>query len=1153
MRWRYGAPGVACFSVLVLVAEGQAAGALQGADERPLFLWVEPETKTRLLAAAAEAQPPQDIAQLFAKWVDLRWEVLQEVRRSRRGELDGVGEDEKKVDEERRSATTAALIYEALDETLRQRVVLPGVLANPQLAKVGGAARRLVLTWTSGETEFVNLAVNMALSIKRNVPALAPHFCVIAVDAAAEVALTAAGVCTLRHASEGGMPLQLERWNFKKRLLNTGIVAGFETLVVDADAVFLGNPFETALRFDADLEVGTDHFFVDRDLWQPYARVEENLNTGFLFGDGIDGARGARLFCFISRFVEVFADTDWLGLPRDFFDQRAFNKFVLAHLADAEGVVEMKHGNRTTKLPVGWAPEALAVRGILGRASRLTPCSGVNDLPVAIRVLDPVEVAHGMNFFWRSAHLARPGQRPPSFVHANGVDDKTYFMRDRGIWYLDDWDHRFSTEGSGLREPGPHMPLFLRYEHPVALPFRLDFEVLISALEVAKFVKRRLILPRTMNCENSPAFEAFQLPMRNCTIDHFASAKILFHYHNESLVEASIVDHPRFLQLTAALLASPARATAEALRRDSAAAERPAVLAVTGDIVAVAAALRQISGTDVADTPFQCKYAYWPGRQMACRDESFLKVFGEQRRCEPMPQQESCGVKGFSCCEVFHGWAEKLEFFTGQSWNLPCNCGLDDFCAEFTSTADYPELTTNHRCCHLRHQDPPLLHCFNIGSFPPSNPPMDFNSYSADILWAAAEGLASPQEVFGACARWTEAASVSMGLSTAPHDIGRDCTWTVAAFLLSRESYDQLSAFLDFMLRSVRRPLWRKGLVTLTMSDGTMDSSSFNVYKVHHDASQLEFLIQEGPKRGFSGGTTRNATFRWMREVLLTNYIALLDGANRGDPPELLYPAFTALDGVYNRPLFLVPPLGQQLPQHPIKAAALDAARRLEDGLVQHTYIAGVVDDFLDDEVWRALQWSLQASTMWFGSPAKREHVLLQTSLLDGLHDPLLLRIASSLRAALPQFIASPLRDVVARKYTAARENPGTSAHAMDAEVVACLFVAPGFDAAERGASGGGLRVLAAEAPSAWSEAEAFEWSAGGEEPAPHAERWSRAQAAAAEVVEPRPNRLVLWRGSQLAAGLASSGWPQLYQDARVEVYFLFGSQRRFMAYRPVG
>merc|ERR1719204_568778 len=118
-----------------------------------------------------------------------------------------------------------------------------------------------------------------------------------------------------------------------------------------------------------------------------------------------------------------------------------------------------------------------------------------------------------------------------------------------------------------------------------------------------------------------------------------------------------------------------------------------------------------------------------------------------------------------------------------------------------------------------------MLNCFDIGSFPAANPTMDFNSYSSDTLWAFRSGLLQPRQVFDACSRWTEAASISMGLSTRPHDVGRDCTWLVSTFLLVQEEHERLVEWLDFMLHVVRRPLWRTGLITLTMSSGVDDAN----------------------------------------------------------------------------------------------------------------------------------------------------------------------------------------------------------------------------------------------------------------------------------------------------------------------------------------
>ena len=62
--------------------------------------------------------------------------------------------------------------------------------------------------------------------------------------------------------------------------------------------------------------------------------------------------------------------------------------------------------------------------------------------------------------------------------------------------------------------------------------------------------------------------------------------------------------------------------------------------------------------------------------------------------------------------QVFHGWAEKLEIFTGRSWDLPCNCGLD-LCLQFHRTSDYPQLGDFQR--HLVREQPPNMFYFGLG------------------------------------------------------------------------------------------------------------------------------------------------------------------------------------------------------------------------------------------------------------------------------------------------------------------------------------------------------------------------------------------------------------------------------------------------------
>ena len=71
-------------------------------------------------------------------------------------------------------------------------------------------------------------------------------------------------------------------------------------------------------------------------------------------------------------------------------------------------------------------------------------------------------------------------------------------LRDRNLWYIDDWEERFGEA-----------PSFLTYVHPKGLSLKDDFESLIAALEVAAYLRRRVVLPETMNCANCPAYYVY--------------------------------------------------------------------------------------------------------------------------------------------------------------------------------------------------------------------------------------------------------------------------------------------------------------------------------------------------------------------------------------------------------------------------------------------------------------------------------------------------------------------------------------------------------------------------------------------------------------------------------------------------------------------
>ena len=107
----------------------------------------------------------------------------------------------------------------------------------------------------------------------------------------------------------------------------------------------------------------------------------------------------------------------------------------------------------------------------------------------------------------------------------------------------------------------------------------------------------------------------------------------------------------------------------------------------------------------------------------------------------------------FSCCDVFYGWADKLEHVSGRSWDLPCSCGLARFCSlvssspaskTFGEVATASPHTTGHNgdevCCVSRTKkgaerwgtlcSPAYPASRNL----PRNVPDDSNTYSSSAL-----------------------------------------------------------------------------------------------------------------------------------------------------------------------------------------------------------------------------------------------------------------------------------------------------------------------------------------------------------------------------------------------------------------------------------
>ncbi|CAK9063430.1 Hypothetical protein (Fragment) [Durusdinium trenchii] len=148
----------------------------------------------------------------------------------------------------------------------------------------------------------------------------------------------------------------------------------------------------------------TDHFFPEKHLWEPW----DHINTGFIL---------VKPTLPIRFLIADFLDENWQseqgGVRRDGMDQRVFNHFIVRRMLADIPLVVGHYGQKT-----------------FGRQQSIVPAWPWRQ--VSIRILDPKRIAHGMNFFWRRAHLLDPkvGSLPP-VAHINGADPKEYFLRDR--------------------------------------------------------------------------------------------------------------------------------------------------------------------------------------------------------------------------------------------------------------------------------------------------------------------------------------------------------------------------------------------------------------------------------------------------------------------------------------------------------------------------------------------------------------------------------------------------------------------------------------------------------------------------------------------------------------------------------------------------
>ena len=78
--------------------------------------------------------------------------------------------------------------------------------------------------------------------------------------------------------------------------------------------------------------------------------------------------------------------------------------------------------------------------------------------------------------------------------------------------------------------------------------------------------------------------------------------------------------------------------------------------------------------------------------------------------------------EAFTCCVSHHGRADRLQYYTGDSWDLPCDCGLRS-----CEAAEQP--APGSRCCRRRDLDVGTSCTWAADAHaeapPPSNPEKD--------------------------------------------------------------------------------------------------------------------------------------------------------------------------------------------------------------------------------------------------------------------------------------------------------------------------------------------------------------------------------------------------------------------------------------------
>ncbi|CAE7270348.1 unnamed protein product [Symbiodinium sp. CCMP2456] len=883
-----------------------------------------------------------------------------------------------------------------LDEEPPRRYTLQ--VDTDKLLEIAGPAGRLIVSWTTGGPKRWSIAHNLALSIRRNTPELESIFVFIALDADAVRRAQDSGFNAV--LNDGSGDLQDDIWKMRWLIQTTCMSLGLEVLVVDSDIVFLTDPFRHFF-FDSDVEAMTDHFFPAEQLWATWLRPAEHINTGFLFV-----RPSARLLAFLVEFIDAHYHGHEGPTLRDGMDQRVFNKFVMHKMEKSPPEVVSRYENITFS-GLDWQ----------GKTRRFTP-RATWDVPIGssdtitLRILDPA---------YKLKSCDGSGQ-PPAVVHVNGVDPKMYFLRDRNLWYVDDWDDRFNDSTS-----------FLVYHHPKGLNLSADFEVLIAALEIGAYFRRRVVLPDTMNCANSPAYLIYNLSETmvdepGCTYDYFAHANGLYEVYSRVkpyAIEAGIAREPRFKELSIQRLRGSVQLreellTAHAERRAAFASAR--VLEVD-DIILLRDGLRSGSfGLRMnPEHVFSCAFQEPLIGAMACLDEPYVEEFGVEAMCEAQSFVKGCGPVGICCCWPFWGWGEKLQYFTGVKWDLPCNCGVS-VCETFSRRLD----SGNENCC--RHAgstslfpvtDPGVFYCETNFSWSGPTGAEDSNTYTSQALVEFAANKRTVQQSFQTC-------SLDRLLRRGdafPETTLRECNLQFSSFLLRRSKWRQLRKWLEWVFEQ-RRSLGNSSRLIASMEGSIVtDNTGFSFGKLAHDTEQLEHIISIGHEELHEAASG----FRSLLEL----FAQLQKGA---PVREEVGARFAKVRPFFNRALHL-PDLDQfvgEVTEFLPIAADWEGA-----SLAVRTRGVAIIRGALTASAQKLVRRWLLESTVWYQSLQNGE--IQKSQLRDGLHGPVGFRLVHELQARLPNLLGKlPLLDITG--YRHGQQSSGLPWHCLDGIVVAMFW-----------------------------------------------------------------------------------------------------------------